>query len=144
LDINVLPTYCEGLPNVVLEASAMKVPTVATRVPGCVDTIRDGITGLLVKPKDPEALEVALRYLVENPKCRERMGIAARSFVSRRFPEDRISELLLKRYQDLLETAQCDSSKTPLIADEIPMVVGSARSSPPEANTGRIVSNVHN
>jgi glycosyltransferase involved in cell wall biosynthesis len=144
LDINVLPTYCEGLPNVVLEASAMNVPTVATRVPGCVDTIRDGITGLLVKPKDPEALAVALRYLVENPKCRERMGIAARKFVSRRYPEDRISGLLMQRYQDLLQGVRGDSSKTALIADEIPMVVGAARSSPPEASTGGMVSNAHN
>jgi glycosyltransferase involved in cell wall biosynthesis len=122
LDINVLPTYCEGLPNVVLEASAMTVPTVATRVPGCVDTIRDGITGVLVNPKDPEALEVALRYLVENPKSRERMGIAARIFVSRRFQEGRISELLLTRYQNLLEAV---SRETTFLSEEVAMGVGS-------------------
>ena len=104
----------------------MQVPTVATRVPGCVDTIRDGITGLLVRPRDPEALAVALRYLLENPKCRERMGIAAREFVLRRFQEGRISQLLLNRYQNLLEAVRGGSEKAALIPDEIPMVVGAA------------------
>jgi glycosyltransferase involved in cell wall biosynthesis len=124
LDINVLPTYCEGLPNVVLEASAMSVPTVATRVPGCVDTIRHGVTGLLVNPKDPTALARALQYLVENPACRERMGIAARKFVSRRFPEDRISALLLKKYHDLLEAARRNGHQTASLADKTPIAAG--------------------
>ncbi len=126
LDINVLPTYCEGLPNVVLEASAMSVPTVATRVPGCVDTIRHGITGLLVKPKDAVALAGALQYLVENPGCRERMGIAARKFVARRFPEDRISALLLRKYHDLLVAG------------------GAGARHAHETRKGEIVSNAHN
>jgi glycosyltransferase involved in cell wall biosynthesis len=130
LDINVLPTHCEGLPNVVLEASAMEVPTVATRVPGCVDTIRHGITGLLVKPKDPQALALTLEGLVKDPACRKRMGVAARAFVARRFSADRVSELVLARYKTLLEPirgngapiwypAARTNSKTALRADEI-------------------------
>ena len=102
LDISVLPTHCEGLPNVVLEAGAMRIPTVATRVPGCVDAIRNGSTGLIVEPKDPEALAEAVQYLVENPRCRARMGIAAREFVTRRFSENRISGLVLQEYERLL------------------------------------------
>jgi glycosyltransferase involved in cell wall biosynthesis len=111
LDISVLPTHCEGLPNVVLEAGAMRIPTVATRVPGCVDAIRNRTTGLIVEPKDPDALAEALQYMVENSQHRERMGIAAREFVTRRFSEDRISELLLQEYQRLLAIHCCSESK---------------------------------
>lgn len=111
LDISVLPTHCEGLPNVVLEAGAMRIPTVATRVPGCVDAIRNGSTGLIVKPRDPEALAEAVQYLVENPQCRARMGIAAREFVTRRFSEDRISGLLLQEYESLLAIHRGGESK---------------------------------
>jgi glycosyltransferase involved in cell wall biosynthesis len=111
LDISVLPTHCEGLPNVVLEAGAMRIPTVATRVPGCVDAIRNGSTGLIVKPKDPEALAEAVQYLVENPQCRARMGIAAREFVTRRFSEDRVSGLLLQEYESLLAIHRGGESK---------------------------------
>jgi glycosyltransferase involved in cell wall biosynthesis len=115
LDIIVLPTHCEGLPNVVLEAGAMRIPAVATRVPGCVDAIRNRRTGLIVEPKDPEALAEALQYMVENSQCRERMGIAAREFVTRRFSEDRISGLLVQEYQRLLAIHCGSESKgTPL------------------------------
>ncbi len=101
IDIAVLPTYCEGLPNFALEASAMEVPMVASRVPGCVDAIRDGSTGMLVPPKDPAALAEAIDYLIENPQCRERMGKAARRYVQRRFSEGRITQLLLDQYEQL-------------------------------------------
>jgi glycosyltransferase involved in cell wall biosynthesis len=144
LDINVLPTYCEGLPNVVLEASAMSVPTIATRVPGCVDTIRDGVTGLLVNPKDPTALARAVQFLVENPACRERMGIAARRFVSRRFPEDRISALLLKKYHDLLEAARRNGRPTASLADNTPIAAGVGARHSHETRKGGIVGNAHN
>ncbi|HEX3159225.1 MAG TPA: glycosyltransferase family 4 protein, partial [Gemmatimonadaceae bacterium] len=48
MDLVALPTYREGFPNVPLEAAAMALPVVATRVPGCVDAVADGATGTLV------------------------------------------------------------------------------------------------
>jgi glycosyltransferase involved in cell wall biosynthesis len=103
IDICVLPSYCEGLPNVALESGAMQVPIVATRVPGCVDAIRHGVTGLLVSPRNPEALVRALEQLLCNPELRQRIGTEARKFVSRRFSEARISRLLLKEYFRLMK-----------------------------------------
>jgi hypothetical protein len=76
-----------------------------------VDAIRNGSTGLIVKPKDPEALAEAVQYLVENPQCRARMGIAAREFVTRRFSEDRVSGLLLQEYESLLAIHRGGESK---------------------------------
>src|SRR5690606_35070492 len=64
LDVLVLPTYREGLPTVLLEAAAMQRPVVATAVTGCVDVVVHEQTGLLVAPRDAEALRAALlRYV---------------------------------------------------------------------------------
>jgi glycosyltransferase involved in cell wall biosynthesis len=56
MDVLVLPTYREGFPVVPLEAAAMQLPIVATRIPGCIDAVQDGVTGTLVPPRNAEAL----------------------------------------------------------------------------------------
>lgn len=104
-DVNVLPSYCEGLPNVVLEAAAMGIPTVAARVPGCVDAIRHGVTGLLVTPRSPESLAQGVIRLTCNFDERRRMGIAARDYVARRFSEPRVTELWLAEYDAAFASA---------------------------------------
>ena len=64
MDLLALPTYREGFPVTVMEAASMGLPVVATRVPGCVDAVQDGVTGTLVPARDAEALADALeRYL---------------------------------------------------------------------------------
>jgi glycosyltransferase involved in cell wall biosynthesis len=103
IDICVLPSHQEGLPNVALESAAMKVPMVATRVPGCVDAIRDNVTGLLVAVRNPEDLATAIRRLINDPQLRESMGTKAREFVARRFSEGTISRLLLEEYRRLMK-----------------------------------------
>jgi glycosyltransferase involved in cell wall biosynthesis len=101
LDICVLPTYREGLSHVALECGAMQVSMVATRVPGCVDAIRHGVTGLLVAPRNPDALAAALRVLIQHPERRASLGKAARKFVAARFSEEKIFGLLLEKYRRL-------------------------------------------
>jgi glycosyltransferase involved in cell wall biosynthesis len=102
IDVCVLPTYREGLPTVALESAAMEIPMVATRVTGCVDAIRDGVTGLLVEPRDPDALADAVSRLLRDPGLRKEMGRAAREFVAARFSEQRVFDLLLGEYRRLL------------------------------------------
>lgn len=104
LDVCVLPTYREGLSTVAIECGAMQVPIVATRVPGCVDAIRNGVTGLLVEPRDSEALAMALRRLLSDASLRENFGSAARDFVSRHFSSTRTSALVLAEYQRLVQS----------------------------------------
>jgi glycosyltransferase involved in cell wall biosynthesis len=115
MDICVLPSYREGLTNVALECAAMQVPIVSTRVPGCADAIRNGITGLLVKPRDSEALTRALRQLIQNSDLRKRMGVAARSWVCRRFSEVRVSGLLLEEYRELMKMHLSTRNKVPVL-----------------------------
>jgi len=78
MDLLVLPTRREGFPNVVLEAAAMGVPVVTTTAVGAVDSVVDGVTGLLVPPEDVEALERAIVSLLEEPDRRRSMAMAGR------------------------------------------------------------------
>lgn len=113
LDVCVLPTYREGLSTVAIESAAMRVPLVATRVPGCVDAVRNGVTGLLVEPRDSEALAIAVRRLLNDPRLRESMGAAARDFVSRHFSAERTSALVLAEYERLVTSLDSSHAQKP-------------------------------
>ena len=88
-DLLVLPTRREGMPNVVLEAAAMGVPSVTTTATGAVDSLLNGETGILVPPDDPHALATAMGRLLTEPDLRRHMGESARSRAVRFFqPRD--------------------------------------------------------
>lgn len=84
-DVAVLPSFTEGLPNVVLEASAAGVPVVATAVGGTPEAVADGETGLLVPPGQPQVLAARIGELLADPDRRQQMGEAGRAFVRERF-----------------------------------------------------------
>jgi len=89
MDVVALPTYREGLPTVPLEAAAMRLPVVASRVTGCVDAILDGETGTLVPPRQAGPLADAIASYLRDPPSRRRHGAAGRERVLREFvPED--------------------------------------------------------
>jgi glycosyltransferase involved in cell wall biosynthesis len=90
MDLHVLPSRREGFPNVVLEAGAMEVPTVTTRATGAVDSVRDGETGVLVDVDAPDQLAAAVATLLDDAALRRRMGVAARAWVVRDFPPQRV------------------------------------------------------
>ncbi len=103
MDVCILPSYREGLPNVALEAAAMRIPIVATRIPGCVDAVAHGVTGLLVETRDTKALAEAVAVLLERPDLRRQMGAAARDYVAARFNQQDVSDLLAAEYHRLLK-----------------------------------------
>jgi len=77
MDVFALPSRHEGYGIVFIEAMAMGVPVVGTRVVGSVDAVEDGVTGLLVPPGDPEALSRAILSLFEDQELRRRIcGLA--------------------------------------------------------------------
>jgi glycosyltransferase involved in cell wall biosynthesis len=84
-DLQVLPSYTEGLPNVVLESLAAGVPVVATRVGGTPEVVDDGVNGYLVPPGDARTLAERISSLVDSADLRRRMGAAGRERVLREF-----------------------------------------------------------
>ena len=100
-DIVLLPSYREGLPTVLLEAAAMQKASIATRIPGCVDVVQDGVTGDLVPVRNSRALADALIALIADPKRRESYGKAARNFVVENFDSRLIHEAVLVEYRRL-------------------------------------------
>lgn len=87
-DIVVLPSYREGMPRTILEASASGKPVIATDVPGCRDAVVDGVTGYLCKVKDTASLADAMeRMLIDGPDKRREMGVNGRQRMLEVFDE---------------------------------------------------------
>jgi glycosyltransferase involved in cell wall biosynthesis len=84
-DLFVLPSFNEGLPNVILEANACGVPAVATAVFGTPEVLHDGVNGYLVPAGDPQALADRLSRLLADADLRRRMGDAGRELVRAQF-----------------------------------------------------------
>lgn len=78
----------DGVPVALMEAMAMEVPCVSTRVSGIPELIEDGVTGRLVEPDAPDALADALRELMEDEEYAERLAKAGREKVAREFTLD--------------------------------------------------------
>ena len=100
-DIFVLPSYREGVPRVILEASACEIPVITTDVPGCRSAIKSNETGLLVPLKDSHALADAIRTLIEAPELRKKMGKAGREFIQAEFDIHTITQHYLNLYMEL-------------------------------------------
>jgi len=84
-DIFVLPSVKEGFPWVILEAMAAKLPIVATSVGAMPEIIESGKNGILVEPKDPQQLAETMKYLIENERVRQELGIQAHQTVLFKF-----------------------------------------------------------
>jgi sugar transferase (PEP-CTERM/EpsH1 system associated) len=89
----------EGLSLAMLEAMALGVPVVATRVGGTPELIQDGVTGLLVEPEAPAALAHRLVELLQDPARAAAMRQAARRVVEERFSVERMADAYLDAYQ---------------------------------------------
>jgi colanic acid/amylovoran biosynthesis glycosyltransferase len=93
-----LPSFAEGLPTVLMEALAMELPVISTRINGAPELVRDGVTGLLVTPGRADELADAIERLIEDPALGARMGSAGREAVRREFDVEacagRLRELL--------------------------------------------------
>jgi glycosyltransferase involved in cell wall biosynthesis len=93
----------DGIPNVLLEAMAMSVPVISTRISGISELIDSGQTGILVPQKDTEALAQAIEQLLLQPELRTQLGLAGRARVRRSFALSRnvqqVKDLLLQALQ---------------------------------------------
>lgn len=107
MDVLAFPTYREGFGLVAAEASAMALPVVATKIPGCIDVVVDGVTGTLINVNDANALAEALRAYVVDPDVLAEHGKAGRERILRDFQPEKIWQAtydtykyLLKKYED--------------------------------------------
>jgi colanic acid/amylovoran biosynthesis glycosyltransferase len=101
-DIFCLPSFAEGIPVVAMEAMAMELPVVATRIMGIPELVDDGVQGLLVSPGRVDVLTEALDRLVRGPHERLRMGHAARQKVSKDYDVARSAAVMRSVLEDEL------------------------------------------
>jgi glycosyltransferase involved in cell wall biosynthesis len=89
------------LPNAIVEAMSAGLPVIGTSVGGIPELILDGVTGLIVPPKNPEALSRAIVTLIENPEFRRQLGEEASVRAREFFDVKRSVQDYEKLYKDL-------------------------------------------
>lgn len=104
-DIVVLTSDTEGLPGVLVEAGAARLPGVATNVGGVAACLEDGVTGRVVDADDESGFAQAVVDLIADPGLRRSMGVAARSKVETHFALDRAAAGYLDFYGQLIEAS---------------------------------------
>ena len=102
-DCFVFPSYREGFPNTVLEAGAMGLPCIVTDINGSREIIVQGENGVIISPKDADALYNAMLDLIRNKSGRERMAANARRMIASRYEQDFVRKCLLDYYDEILE-----------------------------------------
>ena len=90
-DCIVMPSYHEGMSNVVLEAAAMGRPVITTDIPGCKEAVEERVTGLLVKPRNTASLTEAMETMLKmSREDREKMGKQGRKKMEDVFDKDKV------------------------------------------------------
>jgi glycosyltransferase involved in cell wall biosynthesis len=98
----VLSSAWEGMPVVLLEAAAVELPIVSTRVGGVAEVVEDGGSGLLVPPGNPEALADAMKRIEQMPEQERRaMGAHGRRLVERQYATNHIMDVWERLYSEL-------------------------------------------
>jgi glycosyltransferase involved in cell wall biosynthesis len=116
MDVFVLPSLDEGMPMAILEALASRKPVVATSVGAVPRLIIQEKTGLLVAPRDVQALKLAILRLLNDSSLRSRLGIAGEALVRGRHSHDLMAENYLQLYEQMAHrmgagALRCNSSR---------------------------------
>ncbi len=113
MDMFVLPSLHEGIPMALLEAMAMGLPVIATRVGGIPEVIEDHVNGILVEPGDSCGLALMCRRLMHDAELSERLGQAARARVEEKFSSETMAAEVANVYRRLVgyahgQVERCD------------------------------------
>lgn len=95
----VLPSYREGTPRSVLEAMSMGRAIITTDVPGCRETVQDGVNGYLCQSQNSEAILAAMQHLYDNPDLREKMGQASYNLACEKYDVHAVNSVLLTHFE---------------------------------------------
>lgn len=101
-DVLCLPSYREGFGSVIIEAAAVGLPSIASRIYGIIDAVEDRTTGILHCPASDREIAEAMLLFASNKEMRRRMGAAARERVVGKFSELRVAKALFDFYDDIL------------------------------------------
>lgn len=101
-DVLVFPSYREGFPNVPMQAGAMGLPSIVTDINGCNEII-NGKNGIIIPPKDEQALYDAMKSVLENKEQINEMANSARSMIVSRYEQKFLWDALLKTYNDNID-----------------------------------------
>lgn len=110
MDAAVLPSYREGIPRALMEASAMGLPVAATDIRGCREVVADGETGLLFPLGDQPAFVGAVTRLLEDVDLRRSLGAAGRRRMLEGFTEGATAERVARCYEGILADRRRDRS----------------------------------
>lgn len=103
----VVPSVCfELFGMVAVDAMALGIPVIASRIGGLPDVVEDGVTGLLFKPGNPQGLANKVRHLWADPELCHRMGEAGRQKIIREYSQDKFYRNLLAIYQTAIHRTQ--------------------------------------
>jgi len=100
-DALVFPSYREGFPNVVMQAGAMGLPSIVTDINGCNEIVKKGVNGLIVPPKNEEALLESMQQLVTNQKLYNDLKSSSRQIIVENYNRKEVWEALLKAYRKM-------------------------------------------
>ncbi len=101
-NVFVFPSYREGFPNVVMQASCLEVPCIVSDINGCNEIIEDQANGLIVPPKDSQALYEAMKIMMGDKALRRSFALLARAYVIENFDQHYVWNELLREYRELL------------------------------------------
>lgn len=103
MDCYILPSYREGFGMGVVEAEAMGVPVVVTNIPGPIDAMIDGETGITVEKKDAEGLYEAMSRILSDTELRNRYGDTGAEYAKRNFEQNQLFDRILNDRNRLLK-----------------------------------------
>ena len=101
-DALVFPSYREGFPNVVLEAGALDLPSIVTDINGSREIIVHGKNGVIVPPRNDQALLQAMTQFVQNLQATQAMAANARQMIASRFEKSFVEQCLIDYYKEIL------------------------------------------
>lgn len=103
-DFLVFPSYREGFPNVPMQAGALGLPGIVTDINGCNEIVEEGVNGLIIPPKDGEALTRAIKKMLDEPQMLVSMRERARDKIVERFDRRVVWKAIEDEYARLIKT----------------------------------------
>jgi glycosyltransferase involved in cell wall biosynthesis len=98
----VFASHREGFPNVLLQAAAMQLPIICSRITGNVDIVTDKQTGLIFETANEQQMKTQVEYAISNPDEMQQMAISLQQIIKKDYRRENIWQNMLSAYKSLL------------------------------------------